>query len=281
MAIPFPEPFQIVVEGNGCKLALSVQQQINESIRESKFSSVGNTSFQLTFYINRDERKPSRFSVSYQLNNAKNVLEGVEALKLYNAFAMGDGRIDGKLLIHNSVSQPIPDRTISFWERVAEIEKVCKISFKMKTDDISLAEGMDIERLYQNLVLKQPIKEWHQIDSISIPGAGNDIQEIKKGASCPLAAFQYETSYIVDVLGQELKLPSIACSYNISYKIRKVSGKDEYKITFMNNDQRFTSCLSFADRSALELYITENPDYANIIQDCVDVKQEMLLREQA
>ena len=276
---PFADPFQVDVEGNGCKITLIIQQQAYDSITESKFSSIGDTCFQLTYYINRDRAKPLRFNISYQLDLAKNVQEGVEALKLYNAFAVGEGAIGGTKLNQGKVSVQIPNRTIAFWERVADVERICSVSFALKTEDISFEEAMDIERLYQNLVLKRPIRDWHQIDSLNIPGAGNDIELIKKDSNLGHNAFQYVTTYVVNILGKELKLPSIACTYHLSYSVRKVTHKDEYKITFKKDDQRFTSSLSFVDQDTMDAFIAENPNFATVIQECVDVRQEMLLRD--
>lgn len=268
----FNPPFEIEVTGNGCKRKLLFQQQPYESANVSKFGNVDDDVLRISILIDRTPGAQTSYNIALQIENSKSVGDTVEAIKIYNALVNGEGTIIGHHIETKSNKSGIPEDVIEFWEKVGKIENKCNCHFVMTTEAISYDIAYEIERIYQNLIKKKPVKEWRQIDSVTLPLKGNNIEEIRKEANSEHNAFQYVTRYVIDIFETHLELPTIACMYETSYTVRKERGKDSVKISFIN-DKRYTTALSFSTQEEMDDFIRKHDGYIKELEDYIDVRK--------
>ena len=269
---PFNKPFEIEVTGNGCKRKLLFQQKPVESVSISKFENADDDVLRISILINQTQEKQTKYNIALEIDKSKNISDTVEAIKIYNALMNGEGTIIGHRIEGNSHSNGIPGEVVEFWDKVGKIEKECNCHFVMTTASISYENAYEIERIYQNLIIKKPVKEWRQIDWIKVPLNENNLAEIKKMANSEHNAFQYVTKYMINIFDEHLALPTIACMHEASYTVRKEKGKDSIKIAF-KNDKRYTTALSFPNQKKMDEFIQSHNGYIKELEDYVDVRK--------
>lgn len=268
----FNPPFEIEVTGNGCKRKLSFQQKPMESVSVSKFENVDDDVLRIAILIDKTKENQIKYNISLQIDNSKSVSDTVEAIKIYNALSKGEGTILGHRIDAKSDGLGIQNDVVEFWRKVGEIEKELNCHFTMTTEAISYDLAYEIERIYQNIVMNKPVKEWRQIDSVTLPLKENNLEEIRKSANSEHNAFQYVTKYVINIFEEHLELPTIACMYEATYTVRKENGKDSIKISF-KNDKRYTTALSFSTQEKMDEFIRKHDGYIKELEEYVDVRK--------
>lgn len=212
------------------------------------------------------------------MNCAKSVQEIVESVEIFNAFIDGKGYLMGEKIPSDAFPDNSKDkfdkRTLDFWEKVLEVETALKLSF-VPTKDSQKAETIyNIEKLYQTIILKKPIREEHKITSISSEWNAESTNRIKDSIGKPMY-FQYTGDLKFNIMGQEFKCPSIFGMFNCKLADVKVAdGKTTLFFADESDDKMgYTSVLSFATEKELDAYgHVEKYNHANDLKDAQTIQ---------
>lgn len=135
----FPEAFPIKMGSDKYEREILISRVPNESVNIMCFESSCDEPLKVQFYIN-EKKKSLTMNLSLNLINASTVLDLVQATSIYNAF------IDGKAsLLEHSFDFGLKDgsvkkfdeKSISFWERVLDIERILKVQFYPPQDNVA------------------------------------------------------------------------------------------------------------------------------------------------
>ena len=113
----------------------------------------------------------------------------------------------------------------------------------------------NIEKLYQTIILKKPIREEHKITSLSSEWNAESMDRIKNAIGKPMY-FQYTGDLKFNIMEQEFECPSIFGMFNCKLADVKVeNGEATLFFDDESNDKKgYTSVLSFATEAELDAY---------------------------
>ena len=178
----FPEVPDIKIASDKYTRILKMKRYPYASLTEKHFESEDGKSLKLKLTMD-DKKESSHIQLTYNLNCAKSVQEIVESVEIFNAFIDGKGYLMGEKIPSDAFPDNSKDkfdkRTLDFWKKVLEVETALKLSF-VPTKDSQKAETIyNIEKLYQTIILKKPIREEHKITSISSEWNAESTNRIK------------------------------------------------------------------------------------------------------
>lgn len=111
---------------------------------------------------------------------------------------------------------------MEFWEKVLKVETALGLTFKPTKDVPEMETIYNIEKLYQTIILKKPIREEHKITSLSSEWNAESMDRIKNAIGKPMY-FQYTGDLKFNIMGQEFKCPSIFGMFNCKLADVKVA----------------------------------------------------------
>lgn len=258
MPEPFPEVPDIKIASDRYTRILKMKRYPYASLTEKHFESEDGKSLKLKLTMD-DKKESSHIQLTYNLNCAKSVQEIVESVEIFNAFIDGKGYLMGEKIPSDAFSDNSKDkfdkRTLDFWEKVLEVETALKLSF-VPTKDSQKAETIyNIEKLYQTIILKKPIREDHKLTSITSEWNAESTTQIKKSVGKPMY-FQYTGDLKFNVMGQEFKCPSIFGMFNCTLVDVQTSNEETTLIFGDESEERkgYTSVLCFTNEADLDAY---------------------------
>lgn len=258
MPEPFPEVPDIKIASDKYTRILKMKRDPYASLTEKHFESEDGKSLKLKLTMD-DKKESSHIQLTYNLNCAKSVQEIVESVEIFNAFIDGKGYLMGEKIPSDAFSDNSKDkfdkRTLDFWEKVLEVETALKLSF-VPTKDSQKAETIyNIEKLYQTIILKKPIREDHKLTSITSEWNAESTTQIKKSVGKPMY-FQYTGDLKFNVMGKEFKCPSIFGMFNCTLVDVQTSNEETTLIFGDESEERkgYTSVLCFTNEADLDAY---------------------------
>lgn len=258
MPEPFPEVPDIKIASDKYTRILKMKRYPYASLTEKHFESEDGKSLKLKLTMD-DKKESSHIQLTYNLNCAKSVQEIVESVEIFNAFIDGKGYLMGEKIPSDAFPDNSKDkfdkRTLDFWEKVLEVETALKLSF-VPTKDSQKAETIyNIEKLYQTIILKKPIREDHKLTSITSEWNAESTTQIKKSVGKPMY-FQYTGDLKFNVMGQEFKCPSIFGMFNCTLVDVQTSNEETTLIFGDESEERkgYTSVLCFTNEADLDAY---------------------------
>ena len=273
----FPEVPDIKIASDKYTRILKMKRYPYASLTEKHFESEDGKSLKLKLTMD-DKKESSHIQLTYNLNCAKSVQEIVESVEIFNAFIDGKGYLMGEKIPSDAFPDNSKDkfdkRTLDFWKKVLEVETALKLSF-VPTKDSQKAETIyNIEKLYQTIILKKPIREEHKITSISSEWNAESTNRIKDSIGKPMY-FQYTGDLKFNIMGQEFKCPSIFGKFNC--KLADVKVADDKTTLFFADESDdktgYTSVLSFATEKELDAYgHVEKYNHANDLKDAQTIQ---------
>lgn len=167
---PFPDPIQMEITGGGYSLNLLMQQQPMHSLTCIRMASMDNGALTVSCTLDYSKTENNmEFSIS--TNNSPSVIDTLASKAIFNAFINGDGKLCGAPIKSNTriTHKLIPEESLQFWHRLAELEKIMHASFDaskaITTEDYYL-----INSLHSSLIGKQPFKTYKT--DITLQGSG-------------------------------------------------------------------------------------------------------------
>ena len=258
MPEPFPEVPDIKIASDKYTRILKMKRYPYASLTEKHFESEDGKSLKLKLTMD-DKKESSHIQLTYNLNCAKSVQEIVESVEIFNAFIDGKGYLMGEKIPSDAFPDNSKDKfdkwTLDFWEKVLEVETALKLSF-VPTKDSQKAETIyNIEKLYQTIILKKPIREDHKLTSITSEWNAESTTQIKKSVGKPMY-FQYTGDLKFNVMGQEFKCPSIFGMFNCTLVDVQTSNEETTLIFGDESEERkgYTSVLCFTNEADLDAY---------------------------
>lgn len=253
----FPEPREITISSDEYSRVLRLRRVPYPSLTEIHFETEEEKSLKIRMNIDK-RKKRNDFSVTYNLNYASSIQEIVETISIFNAVADGNAYfMDEKLLIEDQAlnNDRFDDQTFEFWKKVLELEKVLNIKFEPLKENPDFQTICDIEQLYQNLILKNPIREDKMFTSISSESKENDIAKMKESVGKVLY-FQYTGDLKFSIFNRTFSCPALFGMFQCKLEGVEEDG-EKTKLIFANESEEkkgYTSILCFATREELDSY---------------------------
>jgi len=210
---PFPPPFTVSLEGNGVVKQFSMQRQPYPDMNKTKFKSINNPAFEISYILNESNRRLT-FTFKYNIEHAKDSTEVIEILKLYQACAKQDFKLQGHPFPPSNANETESKsiaQIINFWEKIRALEDVLQVTF-IPSSKPDRKDVFNIEKLYRSLVEKRPFKEYVNITDFTLdvsPGFNGDELLNEDGI-----VLHYSNREEVKVLGVELDLYNIKGYFN-------------------------------------------------------------------
>lgn len=203
----FPKPFKLDVGCDRYERALMISRVPCDSVHGATFESEKDIPLRISYRVDSKDHKLS-MDMSFNLSYAKTIRDIVEATSIYNAYLDGKGYLCGKPLetkLHGKNVKRFDDSSITFWEKVLEIEKHLAVSFTPPREDVDFSTMCLVEQLYQNLINNTPIRE--TIKPESLDGVWDSIDEEDVVASIGSRIyFEFEATRTVELFGVKFNL---------------------------------------------------------------------------
>ena len=280
---PFPAPFTISLGYKNYTRELSVKRIPNRSVHEKKLESIDDDPIKVCYTID-DKAQNMQFTISLRLKHAKTVYDIVSSISIYNAFMRGEGLINGESLSLESSfdeSKLFDRNTLSFWEKVLAVETVLGQSFMIPEGDIPYEDICEVERLYQNLVKKNPTREVQTIDSLTGEWEFNGKAEELSDKEPVLFCFDATAS--IELFKEKFSLIMYLMIIN-AVIIEKKALKNSTKIVLgdaSEEKRRYTSSMVFKSSDDKDAFI--NADREKVLKLFLEAKrpQDYLQQEKA
>ncbi len=258
----FPEAFPIKIGCKNYERRILISRVPNESVNIMAFESSCEEPLKVQYFIN-EKKKQITMTLSLNLIEAQTVFDLVQVTSIYNAFIDGEATFSGypfgSGLVNSSVKK-FDDKSIAFWERVLEIEKILGVKFYPPQDDVAVEDIYLVEQLYQSLVNKVPTRDRKKINSLdgkwNVESFGQDINDM---IGKPMF-FRFECMSHIKLFGINKELPTLVGVANAVIDEYKINGEKQ-KITFADESQekeRFTSVMFFESEDALLKFLNGN-----------------------
>lgn len=273
-AVPskFPPAFDLVVGDGKYQKVFKVSRVPNESLTESAFESDENEAIIIKYFLDSKDHKFS-MNISLKLKNAKTIRDVVESVRLYNSFIDGRAEISGIKLnpIKEAAAKRFDENSALFWEKLLQIEEELDVCFDPPQDDVDYETMCDVEQIYQNIVLKTPIRSREVINSID----GDweiDKSEIENVKNRQLY-FEFQSDFEISLFGVQKIVPAFVGVFNALVSNYSVNKKGKKKITLCDvdeNHKRYVSVLAFKDEKEYDSFIKKPHD--EIMRELADSK---------
>lgn len=255
----FPEPQQIELSYKNITRKLLFQRIANDSINEIIFETLDDEPIKLRIILD-DRTLYSTISMSLNTDTIESVSEMINSMALFNAFMKGKLFIQGhKLLTQSNSDKPIlyPNDVIVFWEKILQIEKHLELNFNISNKNIDYQTECIIEKLYQCLINKVPIKDNYKVDSVNGCWNLNDDKDKSIGKPIFIILNGHED---FELFEQKFSLPCSIALFNSVLKDFQRTGEETKLLIDDEGDdkKRYTSTLLFKTDEELSKFDPQN-----------------------
>lgn len=204
---PFPEPFYLEIGTQNIKRNLLVKRIPHNSIDTIAFESIDNQPLSLNYTMKEKDNSLS-LNISYDIKKAKNVRDILDTAEIYNAFWDGEGYLGNQIIegtINTNNVRRFSDTSIRFWNKVYDLEEYLNISFSIPIEEITFETICLVEQLYQNLILKNPIKELGKPDTLDFKWSAENRPDFEDSIGKPVY-FEFEATKTFELFGEKITL---------------------------------------------------------------------------
>lgn len=255
----FPNPTKLSIRGNGIEKEVLFKRKPYADMKKILVESIGKEAFE-TSYILDEKTHQLTFNFKIVSENATNIEQIIEALKLYQAFLTGNIEFAGQMLPNNQDNELEREsiaESILFWTKILELERRLNVSFNPKSS-ITREDLILLEQLYRSFIENKPFRERSDISSFSMDlFPGGDIEQLLGTEDM---TFQYIQNSVVRLLDVEIYVSSIVGLFDF-----KVTG-----IKYVNSEK--SKCKMFIEPlQGKEMYsstlLFENEEEAKSFKD--------------
>lgn len=258
----FPEASPIKMGSDKYERDILISRVPNESVNIMCFESSNDEPLKVQCFINK-KGKSLTMNLSLNLKNARTVLDLVQVTSIYNAFIDGKatflGHSFGSRLKDGSVKK-FDERSISFWEKVLDIERILRVEFCPSQDTVAVEDIYLVEQLYQSLVNKIPTRDNQIINSLNgkwdFVNLGWDINDM---LGKPMF-FRFVCTSHIELFGIKKDLPTLVGVVNAVLEEYRINGKKQ-EVIFGDESQekkRFNSIMFFESEDELSKFVEGN-----------------------
>lgn len=194
------------------------------------------------------------------LNNEKCVKEIVRCMSIFYALATGKGSINGvNIKLFEGKKEFKFDKIIlDYWSKVLSIEKEINRTFKVIRDEMEDDDVIVVEKLFQMLVNKNPIRSSDTLNSLNcsiLMKEGHTMDDVKKGKG----TFVFESTHMFELFGEKIELPSITVMNDVVISEIKQKGHQQELIIDNSETKAYYSELVFkAEEDRCAYKVTDN-----------------------
>lgn len=254
----FPEPFEINIGYEETERKITISRIANESVNIAAYESKKeNEPLYIKFYVNEKENT-LQLSIGMELKYAKDVKELLEVLAIYKAFLEGRGVILNEEVTgtpDNWEHTGFDEKIEIFWNKVLNIEQYLNVRFQIPRDEVDIESRVFVEKIYQNLIKKKPVRENKGINKATGEWTFKKEDEVWNFIGKVLY-FQFEATEVCTLFGVDIELPCIVGLYNARLvNIEQADGK--YDVIFENESEEhkmYMTSLCFKDKVELRKY---------------------------
>lgn len=253
----FDQKIEIKLGDEKYERVISVIRVPNNSVKVLSFESKKTEPLKVNYSFDKSTND-LKMNISFDLNYAKTIRDIVESVYIYNAFIDGKGYINGKLLeskMNNNQYKKYDEKSALFWEKVLKVEAELGTEFTPPKENLEYNKILEIEELYQSLVLKRPFKSRTLIDTIDYKTDLDKRDEMEKYINKTLR-FQFNATYTGEILGCKVNLQALIIAFYS--KILKIE-KNKQNATIILGDEteekkRYSSVMYFKDNKQIEKF---------------------------
>lgn len=259
-----PGPFEIKVGCNKYERTMIVSRVPNNSVSILAFESKREDPLCLKYFIDK-KKQLMNLNISLNLEKAKSVKDIIESTSIYNAYLEGNGTFSGHKLnskLNTDNVKKFNGQSILFWEKVLEIEAYLGVSFVPPKVSVDFHTVCLVEKLYQNLIHKIPVRDNQKINHIDGNWDYNDTGiDIGQSIGKPLF-FEFEATSELNLFGIKIELPSLLCVFDAVIKEYIPKGKKQQLVFADESEEkeRYTSIMCFKTDEELAEYKTRGYD---------------------
>lgn len=277
--MPF-KTFKVPLEGGNSKIDVLMKRQPYASMKKSLFKNVDDNVFEISYLV--DEEKGSiNFHFNINIENSTDIFEILKGLKLYHLLLNGQLNFAGinlfDLLNDKNIDSNEKEailKTINFWEKVSELQKILNVKFIPK-HPVTYDDAIYIEKLYRSLRKKEPYKEYININTLTTTSNKKIDWDQTKDAQG--IAFQFvENSVSETFWGVELILSRTIGLFDIKVKDIFVVNQTEdqfiYNLVVEPLEERkiYTSCQYFNDEEEANKLVKQVEKLQNAELICLE-----------
>lgn len=252
----FPDPIEVLIQGDGCELRLKMQRKAINSVDEIVFGTIEDNPLKFDYILNT-KTEDLKLTISVEGIKYKTVSDAVAANHIFNAFALGRGYMDGcKVEINTPNRGLISKERIKFWDNLLELEKYLEISFEIDSE-IYIEEVNKTYELYRSFIEKKPFKRYEEFKSAKGRCSAIYISEnfdiIGKEIN-----FEFEEVEEIELFGVQLKYYGLKTVFGVTVKSINMLDKDkisfDMELTTTPGKKSFISIMYFKDEEKLKEY---------------------------
>lgn len=270
---PFPDPFNIKIEGNGIIKDMLMQRQPYKSMDKRKFESIENKVIKLSYII--DEKNNSmNLNLKISVENSDNITNIIEALKIYQSFLDKTIKIAGSEMKNGTITSSTDNNkkngmkeTIEFWTKILDLEKKMEVKF-IPEFPLNREDILWFEKLYRSFIEDLPYKEYANIDSLTIPKNEETIDEFTAGTKDIALLFTQRMN--LTIWGVDLELYNTVGVFDFKISERKLNkdNNSEYILNTapINKEGVYISTRHFDNEK-------DASDYINFVENLRDAKK--------
>lgn len=271
----FPPPFPITLGGEVYEYTLNLSRVANNSINIHVYESEQTENPIWVQICKNIKNSDIQFNMNCNPQAAKTVKDLATCLAIYNDFIDGKGKINSNNLPTKKTGIKKFDlKLVNFWVKVMKIAEVLEVDFVPTEENISQFTAYNVERVYQNLINRIPVRSLGNVDSL-------EENKNDDGAFCisemvgKCIGLVYEKIEHFDFFGNSFELPELVgiCNAEIESVIPKNSGGNTVTLKDKSLDEkRYVSILAFRNLAELEEFRQNNFDkMMNILSNAKSV----------
>ncbi len=257
---PFNEELHIPFEFDDSSETVDFERAVHDSISEMKYVSKNFDGLSIIIYLDRKTAQ-MKITVTVSITKSKSVSNICRNLKYYNNFAQGKVKMSGHVQNENNIAQlkPFDNDTITFWNRVYEIESNLQVNFDVEVgltkDDLLMTN-----QLYRSLIQNKPFKSYR---TRAVLSGNNDFSDINDYQG-KIIMFRYCQKETMVLLGERLDLLCIRYLFDCSVvecTENKVDNTCEFVLESAPDRRMYASTMYINDEETAINIINKEEEY--------------------
>lgn len=264
----FSEPFLVTLGCEDYKISVAVKRVPNNSVSVVAFESDKNDAIYIKYHVDLTN-KTMTFNMELNTTKTKTVRDIVASISIYNAFIEGKGTFNGlsfNIKLSTDKVKKIDQRTLNFWEKVLKIESTLGVSFVSPHENLDSDSIYLVERLFQNLINRKPVRDINKIDSIDVKWDFSNPDKNLDDLIGKGIVLQFEATENIELFGVELQLPALIGIFNSVVKEYSTTKEGKHRLILVDESEdkkRYTAVICF--KSEVEMKSYKSSEFQKVV----------------